>query len=403
MRRPGPVHSESGRAFCLNTPGAELNGNGTGVSFQDITPRCGVAWDVFGNGRTALKFNMGKYVGGAQVGGIYTASNLAGAGRFQSTFIRQWTDPDGDRHVEGCDLLVPEVAPPSSNVAIPGSGECGAIPTAGSATASSVATYRRFGRSPGDTDASGLTTGLGNIQCGRKESALIPTAALAYCDDYFAAGGGSMLNGWNRRQYEWQFGVGVQHEMLPRLSAEVTYNRRSSHNLTITDDVGVGCDLYGPTANNPDDCMARLLNWDSQWYDFYGVRAPLDVRLPNGGGYLIPGFADRKPGVTIPSANQVNGRDARQGRPYRPVLAWRRRQPDVARARRAAGHRRHQHRRAVRQQLQRDGRPRTSPGPGPAAASCCGRARSAAARRTVRSRPTCAARRPTRFRGWTCS
>src|SRR5687768_4172361 len=34
-------------------------------SFNDITPRFGAAYDVFGNGRTALKFNLGHYLDSA--------------------------------------------------------------------------------------------------------------------------------------------------------------------------------------------------------------------------------------------------------------------------------------------------------------------------------------------------
>ena len=47
------------------------------MNYHDITPRWGVAWDVFGNGKTSLKWNMGKYLQAAGIGGIYTASNPA--------------------------------------------------------------------------------------------------------------------------------------------------------------------------------------------------------------------------------------------------------------------------------------------------------------------------------------
>src|SRR5207244_9095598 len=33
-----------------------------GYNWKDITPRVGVAYDVFGNGKTAIRFNLGKYL-----------------------------------------------------------------------------------------------------------------------------------------------------------------------------------------------------------------------------------------------------------------------------------------------------------------------------------------------------
>ena len=33
-----------------------------GISWHDVTPRMGVAYDLFGNGKTAVKFNLGKYM-----------------------------------------------------------------------------------------------------------------------------------------------------------------------------------------------------------------------------------------------------------------------------------------------------------------------------------------------------
>ena len=51
----------------------------------------------------------------------------------------------------------------------------------------------------------------------------IPADVQSYCDVY----GDSLLDGWGKRRSEWQFGLGIQHEVLPRVSAEFTYNRRS--------------------------------------------------------------------------------------------------------------------------------------------------------------------------------
>ena len=73
-------------------------------AYNDITPRLGVAYDVFGNGRTALKFNAGHYLDAATNDSAYTRNNPANrivssirrpqrchppvAGRIQGTLTR---------------------------------------------------------------------------------------------------------------------------------------------------------------------------------------------------------------------------------------------------------------------------------------------------------------------------
>jgi hypothetical protein len=63
------------------------------------------------------------------------------------------------------------------------------------------------------------------------------------------------------RPYDWQFGVSVQHEILPRLSAELAYNRRSWGNFFYTDNRAVG----------PQD------------YDVLTFTAPTNANLPTSG------------------------------------------------------------------------------------------------------------------------
>jgi outer membrane receptor protein involved in Fe transport len=47
-----PVQADGTKRYCT----ADTDG----VSFNDITPRWGVTYDLFGNRKTALKWNMGR-------------------------------------------------------------------------------------------------------------------------------------------------------------------------------------------------------------------------------------------------------------------------------------------------------------------------------------------------------
>ena len=72
-------------------------------AFNDITPRFGVAYDVFGTGKTALKFSAGRYLGAATNGGPYTRNNPAN--RIVNSVTRGWTDSNNNRVVD-CDLSI---------------------------------------------------------------------------------------------------------------------------------------------------------------------------------------------------------------------------------------------------------------------------------------------------------
>src|SRR5262249_31622573 len=85
------------------------------------------------------------------------------------------------------------------------------------------------------------------------------------------------ITGWGTRAYLWEFSAGMQHEVLPRVSAEVSYFRRWNGNFLITQNRALG----------PAD------------YDLYSVTAPIDSRLPNGGGYVVSGLYDLKASKTV--------------------------------------------------------------------------------------------------------
>jgi hypothetical protein len=248
-----------------------------GVSYHNVSPRWAVAWDLFGTGKTSVKWNMGKYLAGAGIAGIYADANPAV--RTVNTYFRTWTDVNGNRRVD-CDLL---------NYAeqnVPGGDICGG-PTSVAGQDST-----RYGRDPASLDGAGTPIGLQTTQCGRREEG-IPADVQAYCDAY----GGSLLDGWGKRRSEWQFGLGIQHELLPRFSGEFTYNRRSYANLTVSDQLGIGCDRYNGR-QDIETCQNGYLNFTSPDYGFFTAVAPSNPGLPGGGGYAIRGLAN--PNATLP-------------------------------------------------------------------------------------------------------
>ncbi len=149
----------------------------TGVnSYNDITPRLGAAIDTFGDGKTSIKINVGKYLQAAQNGLAYAAQRPTS--RLQTTTTRVWNDANKN-YVPDCDLT-------NRNA----NGECGAIAT--SAFGSSVFT-----------------------------SDLDP----------------SLVSGWGVRPGDWGFGASVQQQVLARVSVELGYNRRWLTNFTWDDNV----------------------------------------------------------------------------------------------------------------------------------------------------------------------
>ena len=142
---------------------------------KDLMPRFGASYDVFGNGKTAAKFFMGRYVTTFNTVDEWANYSPAGLGHFVSQDTRAWNDANGDKRVD-CNLLNP--AP---------NGECVAP---------------------------------GNPFFGKQIDPLTVDPAF--------------VNGWNTREYSWDLSVGLTQEVAPRVSVEVAYIRRSWGNLPAT-------------------------------------------------------------------------------------------------------------------------------------------------------------------------
>jgi hypothetical protein len=188
----------------------------TGVdAFKDITPRVGLGYDVFGTGRTAVKFRWGRYLAFASNDPPFTSVNPA-ATLVATVTNRGWTDSNSNRIVD-CDLLNMS----SQNLTASGGDICAAV--------------------------TGNPANFGKV------------GAATIVDP-------EILKGWNVRPHDYQTEVTVQHEVLPRVSAEASYIHRTFHGFFVTDD------------------LARNV---ATGYDSYTINAPDDPRLPGGGGYPI--------------------------------------------------------------------------------------------------------------------
>lgn len=65
------------------------------VRWKDLSPRLGLAYNVFGNGKTALKASLSRY----NVQALFL--NDQNPARANVTMTRQWTDPNGDFIIQG--------------------------------------------------------------------------------------------------------------------------------------------------------------------------------------------------------------------------------------------------------------------------------------------------------------
>jgi len=216
---------------------------------RDITPRVGVAYDIFGDGRTALKASWGKYLIGADPTQGNPITNLAYIAR------RSWTPhlapSDPNYYTPQCDLNNPAA-----------NGDCGALDNA------------LFGK-------------------------LTPSAAVDP----------AIYTGWGHRQWNQEASVSVQHEIMPRLAVDVGYFRRWYGNFQVVDNRAVSASDFTtysitapvdprlPTSGQTIDGLLEVKpdkasavdnittfakNYGTQYEHWNGVDVTLNARPRNG-------------------------------------------------------------------------------------------------------------------------
>jgi hypothetical protein len=220
-----------------------------GADWKDITPRMGAAYDLFGNGKTAVKFNLGKYM--EAVPATNADLDLNPIIRTAISTTRTWTDADSD-FIADCDLSNREK-----------NGECGAM----------------------DNKNLGLEV---------------------FDRSYDPA----FINGWGVRMYNWGMGISVQQELLPRVSVNVGYFRNWWGNQYTVDNRAVSAadytqfsisapndprlpnnggfvvsNLYNLNQNavgKVDELATNAKNFAEQTENWQGVDFGINARLRNG-------------------------------------------------------------------------------------------------------------------------
>jgi hypothetical protein len=191
--------------------------------WTDISPRVGVSYDLFGNGRTALKAAVGRYL----VKETFALNQrLNPLSTSVNSVTRTWIDSNGDYRPD-CDLKI-----------FTANGECGPI------------SNTSFGQA---------------------------TITTQYAKD--------VLEGFGVRPHNWDVSAEVQHQLTRGLSITAGYYRSAFSHPNERSARIAGADVY---------VTDNLLVTPAD-FDHFCITAPIDPRLPGGGGYQVCSLYDIKP------------------------------------------------------------------------------------------------------------
>jgi hypothetical protein len=178
-------------------------------NWKDVNPRIGVSYDLFGNGRTAIKATIGRYISGGSL-----ATNVNPVNTSVNSATRTWTDSNVN-FVPDCDW-----SNPATN------GECGP---------------------------------LSNLNFGKVN----PTATRFDKE---------VLEGWGVRPYNWSVSAGVQHQIADGASIDVGYFRRWYGNFSVVDNQLVGPEDYDSFCITAPRNDTRLPNAGEQICGYYDLK-----------------------------------------------------------------------------------------------------------------------------------
>jgi hypothetical protein len=162
-------------------------------SYKDITPRVGASYDLSGDGRTALKAHLGRYLDGAGTSDIYLSTNPSLRMPQTTTWTgasgvtRAWNDANGNL-VPDCNLLDPN----AQDLRASGGDLCG------------VMSNTKFGQ---------------NVLTNNFDPAV--------------------LNGWGVRPSDWTFDLSFQRQILPRAAVTVAYSHRWFNGFNAVDNLAL--------------------------------------------------------------------------------------------------------------------------------------------------------------------
>ncbi len=150
-------------------------------NWKDFDPRVSAAYDLLGDGKTAIKASISR---GVEQDSIRYAQANNPASTISTQTNRSWSD------------------------SLFGAGD------------------PRTGNFVPDCN---LTISTANGECGQW---LVPTFGTAVPGTVYSP---AIMQGWGVRPYNWEFSVGVQQQIAPRISANIGYFRRIGGNFNVLD------------------------------------------------------------------------------------------------------------------------------------------------------------------------